>query len=964
MADGNIGPKIVLEGEKQYRQAIRDINKDMRVLSSELKSTSAEFDGNANSIDALRKKNDILNREYDEQVLKIRTLQGALEKAEETYGENSNQVKDWQIKLNNANAELSKLDKEIKINEKYLDEAKKSTDGTAKSIDAYGKEVKQAEVSTEDFNKELDKVKGGLSSFAKGTVGAIGGISAALIGVTEGTKEYRRDLSRLSQNANTAGTSLDNVSGELKKLDAITGETDSNVEALSNLLATGFSGNNLTKAVDMLSGAVIKFPDTLKIEGLADGLQETLATGQAIGPFSELLERLGYNLDDFNNGLSKCTTEAQKQQYAIDYLSKSGLSDINRQYRENNKELIEYNESQFELRQTMAEVADRIAPSMNRIMSKLADGIDDVAEGGLPLLVSGLEWVVDNGDIVIGAISGIAVGMTAFKVATFGVELATSAWNSYQLATKGATTAQNLLNASQAANPIMLVASLIGIAATGLVTYAINTKSASNETNKLNDETKALNKEINENIKSRKENRENIELERTTTLRLADELYNLADKEKKSNIEKERMKELVYQLNQAIPDLNLSIDENTWSVNKNENAVNKLINANYDLLKVESAMEELQKIADEKFKAEVQLNKALKEQKDIKEKIIEADNRQSGLSEYQATKRFQDQQTLNKQLEDTNKTIQESEQIIAELGIEFDLVSKTANDFGTTSTIATEKARESAEELSKQYNEMYESAEDSIRSQIGLFDEFDSKVDMSRKKMIENLQSQVEGVRKWSDNLRDLSKKGIDEGLLKELYEMGPQGAGYIQLLNDMSDEELSEFVGLWNQVGVEVGNAAKDFMKDTNSTVTNEFNKLQKEMALQGKLVARGFANGFDSGKYKIFETVDGAVKSVITRSKNVLQIKSPSRVFKEIGKYTAEGFGLGFVDEMKVETEKITRSIPKELEMKGSYGLNGNKSSNNLDAITLNFYPKTMTESELDMAVNYVNTKLGALL
>ena len=63
----NIGPKIVLEGEKEYRKAIYDINREQRVLTSEMRKVSAEFDGNANSIGALNKKNDVLVKDYDKQ---------------------------------------------------------------------------------------------------------------------------------------------------------------------------------------------------------------------------------------------------------------------------------------------------------------------------------------------------------------------------------------------------------------------------------------------------------------------------------------------------------------------------------------------------------------------------------------------------------------------------------------------------------------------------------------------------------------------------------------------------------------------------------------------------------------------------------------------------------------------------------------------------------------------------------
>ena len=65
---------------------------------------------------------------------------------------------------------------------------------------------------------------------------------------------------------------------ELVNLTALTGESDSSIEALSNLMSAGFSDTQIKSAVESLSGAVIKFPDTLKIESLADSLQETVAT--------------------------------------------------------------------------------------------------------------------------------------------------------------------------------------------------------------------------------------------------------------------------------------------------------------------------------------------------------------------------------------------------------------------------------------------------------------------------------------------------------------------------------------------------------------------------------------------------------------------------------------------------------------------------------------------------------------
>ena len=70
----NLGATIALEGEKQYRQAIAGINSDMRVLTSEMKLSQAQFAGNQNSIQALTEKDRILNEQIEKQKEKVEAL--------------------------------------------------------------------------------------------------------------------------------------------------------------------------------------------------------------------------------------------------------------------------------------------------------------------------------------------------------------------------------------------------------------------------------------------------------------------------------------------------------------------------------------------------------------------------------------------------------------------------------------------------------------------------------------------------------------------------------------------------------------------------------------------------------------------------------------------------------------------------------------------------------------------------
>lgn len=198
-------------------------------------------------------------------------------------------------------------------------------------------------------------------------------ISAPIIAgaalVTKGTEELRSDLARLETNAETAGESFGFIRNQLKEVQAVTGETDSSVEGLSNLLAAGFKGESLTRALNNISGAAIKFSDTLKFEGVADGLQETLATGKAIGPFAELLERSGVNLKDFDAGLQRASSQGDDLNFVLNTLASTGLEDVNKRFRENNKDVTDARKAQLDFQMSMANLAKLIQPFITKAIN-------------------------------------------------------------------------------------------------------------------------------------------------------------------------------------------------------------------------------------------------------------------------------------------------------------------------------------------------------------------------------------------------------------------------------------------------------------------------------------------------------------------------------------------------------------------------------------------------------------------
>ena len=99
------GGTIKLEGEKAYRQAISQINSELKVLASEMSKVTAEFGKNDNSAASLTSRNKVLSDQIDKQREKVSALKSALEESTEKYGENDKKTNNWKTSLNKAEAE-------------------------------------------------------------------------------------------------------------------------------------------------------------------------------------------------------------------------------------------------------------------------------------------------------------------------------------------------------------------------------------------------------------------------------------------------------------------------------------------------------------------------------------------------------------------------------------------------------------------------------------------------------------------------------------------------------------------------------------------------------------------------------------------------------------------------------------------------------------------------------------------
>ena len=270
MAD-NFGLKIGLEGEKEFKKALSDINQSFKVLGSEMKVVQSQFDKNDDSVEALTSRNQVLGKEIDAQKKKIETLRQALENASVSFGENDRRTQQWQIQLNNAEAALNDMQRELDQNQQAIDSMGNEMRDAAQQTDKFGDEIDDAADKTDKASGKLDKVGSVLKGLAVTAGAAVAAAGAALAGLTksfldlaESTREYREDQAKLDAAFITAGFTAEQAGEAYTGFYAILGEEDRSVEAVNHLAKLCSTEEELAQWTDIAAGVWATFGDSLR----------------------------------------------------------------------------------------------------------------------------------------------------------------------------------------------------------------------------------------------------------------------------------------------------------------------------------------------------------------------------------------------------------------------------------------------------------------------------------------------------------------------------------------------------------------------------------------------------------------------------------------------------------------------------------------------------------------------------
>lgn len=226
------GGTIKLEGEKAYRQAISQINSDLKVFSSEIVKLTAEFGKNDTSTKGLTERNKVLTEQIDKQKEKIAALKGAVEDSAQKYGEHDKKTNNWKTSLNKAEAELTQMKKELESNNKQLDANEKGLDNCSNSLKDFSKSEDEAGQKALKFG---DLVKANLLSDA-----IIGGIKKLGESITK-VKDYLSNsitaVASYGDNILTMSTQTGLSTQALQEYSAVAELVDVDVETMTKSMA-------------------------------------------------------------------------------------------------------------------------------------------------------------------------------------------------------------------------------------------------------------------------------------------------------------------------------------------------------------------------------------------------------------------------------------------------------------------------------------------------------------------------------------------------------------------------------------------------------------------------------------------------------------------------------------------------------------------------------------------------------
>lgn len=295
----NINTKFTLSGEKEYKQAISEIGSGMKVLDSEMRKVTSAYAQNANSVEALGAKNDVLERKILTQTEKIEYLKAALQQSAEKYGEADKRTMQWQTSLNNAEADLNSLNNQVDENKQKIADSGKEMGNLGDVLNGL---TSKLGIQLPDGMKSSMNAMGNLDTSALALAGGFAAVAAAIvkaekamISMTKESAAFADNIITLSMQTGQSTQQLQEFAYATELIDVSVDTLQGSLTKLTNNMQDTMNGTGNAKASFEALGVSVTNADG-SMRSANDVFYETI---DALGQVKNETERDAMSMDIF-----------------------------------------------------------------------------------------------------------------------------------------------------------------------------------------------------------------------------------------------------------------------------------------------------------------------------------------------------------------------------------------------------------------------------------------------------------------------------------------------------------------------------------------------------------------------------------------------------------------------------------------------------------------------------------------
>ena len=419
----DIGLKIGLEGEKAFKKSLSEINSSFRVLGSEIKLVSSQFDKTDKSEEAVAARSRVLNKEIAAQKDKISMLESALKNASDSFGTADKRTQNWQVQLNNAKAELNKLEGELKDNEKALDDVADEFDDAEKQADDFGDEVKQTGKQADDAESKFKKVGKALATIGKAMATATAAIGTAAVAAGKKLVDLAGETAEQGDEVDKMSQKLGMSAEAYQKWDYVLGQAGTDITSMTTGMKTltnkiDDAKNGSEKAQGMFSKLGISMSDlqTMSREDIfaatIKGFQGMSDSTERAALANDLFGKSGQNLTPLFNESAESTEALMQAAEDLGFVMSNKAV----------KASADYKDSLQTLSKTFSGVKNNIVAELLPGLTSITDGLALLltgSDGAKEKIQSGAQEIVDQMKILFPQVGDILMTLieTAGEVA-------------------------------------------------------------------------------------------------------------------------------------------------------------------------------------------------------------------------------------------------------------------------------------------------------------------------------------------------------------------------------------------------------------------------------------------------------------------------------------------------------------------------------------------------------------------